>query len=180
MKSSAILAAAFGAALFSTLAFAGEHTINGLSVTHPMAYETPKSARAGAGYLSITNENEQDDRLIEVRADFPRVMLHTTQETDGIARMVHLEAIDLPAGQTIVLEPGGHHVMFMGLDGDPFEEGEEIPATLVFEKAGELDVVFKVEKRGTEAATEDHSGHGEHSGHKDPEQAEDHSDHSTH
>ncbi|MDP5359854.1 MAG: copper chaperone PCu(A)C, partial [Paracoccaceae bacterium] len=57
----------------------------------------------------------------------------------------------------VQLAPGGLHVMFMGLGGDPFEVGETFPATLVFEKAGEVEVVFYVEERTAEAM--DHSGH---------------------
>jgi len=159
------LLAASMAVLFAPPTLAHEHSINGVSVIHPMAFETSKTAKAGAGYMAITNDNEEADRLLEVKADFPRVMLHTTEEKDGIAKMIHLEAIDIPAGDTVLLEPGGLHVMFKGLDGDPLEEGEEIPATLVFENAGELEVVFKVEKRHGEAKSHDHSDHSDHSGH---------------
>ena len=169
MKRHLTLIAALGTTLLAQPLFAHEATIADLTIIHPMAFETAKTAQAGAGYMVISNDGETDDRLLEVRAEFPRVMLHTTEEEDGIARMVHIDAVDLPAGETVSLEPGGKHVMFMGLDGDPFEVGEEISATLVFEKAGEVDVVFKVEERTGDAGA-DHSGHGDHS---------DHSDHST-
>lgn len=77
----------------------------------------------------------------------PKVEIHQTVESDGVAQMLPVEAIEIAPGQTVTLQPGGFHVMFMGLDGRQLQEGEEVPATLVFEKAGELAVVFKVEKR---------------------------------
>ncbi|MEM9523114.1 MAG: copper chaperone PCu(A)C [Pseudomonadota bacterium] len=144
-------------------ATAHDFTIGDLTIDHPIVFETPRSAMSGGGYLSVTNNGTSSDRLIEVSADFPRVRLHMTEESDGVARMIHVEAIEIPAGETVVLEPGGAHVMFMGLNGNPFEVGEEIPATLIFEQAGRIEVVFKVESR--DAATgerTDHSGHGGH------------------
>ncbi|UXX82233.1 copper chaperone PCu(A)C [Roseovarius pelagicus] len=141
-----------------TPAIAHEFKAGDLVIDHPMAFETTKTAMSGGGYLTITNTGSTADRLIAVRADFPKVQLHTTEEKDGVARMIHLEAIDLPAGETVTLAPGGMHVMFMGLGGDPFEVGEAIPATLVFEKSGEIDVKFNVEERTGHST--DHSTHG--------------------
>ncbi|WP_298922510.1 copper chaperone PCu(A)C [uncultured Roseobacter sp.] len=145
---------------FTTVAFAHEYTVGDLVIDHPRAFETAKTAKTGGGYLLVTNNGDTADRLIEVRADFPKVMLHTTEETDGIARMMHVDAIDIPAGETVALEPGGFHVMFMGLNGDPFEVGEEVPATLVFENAGEVEVMFNIEERSSgHENKDDHSEH---------------------
>jgi len=137
---------------------AHEFKAGDLVIDHPMAFETPKTAMSGGGYLTIINTGSTPDRLIEVRADFPKVQLHTTEEKDGVFKMMHVEAVEISPGETVKFAPGGLHVMFMGLNGDPFEVGEEIPATLVFEKAGEVEVVFDVEERNGEAM--DHSKHG--------------------
>lgn len=142
------------------LAMAHDFQAGDLKISHPMSFETPISAKAGAGYMTITNEGDTADSLIEVRADFPRVMLHKSEEKDGIATMSHVDKIDIPAGGTVELVPGGFHVMFMGLDGDPLEDGETIDATLVFEKAGAVDIVFSVEPR---AASHDEKEHSDHS-----------------
>lgn len=141
----------------ASAALAHEYKVGDLVIDHPMAFETPATAMSGGGYLTITNNGTEDDRLIAVQADFPRVMLHTTEMKDDVARMMHIDAVEVPAGETVSLAPGGLHVMFMGLDGDPFEQGEEIPATLVFEHSGEVEVIFNVEERTTEAM--DHSMH---------------------
>lgn len=142
----------------STASFAHEYTIGDLVIDHPMAFNTAATAKSGGGYLTITNTGESADRLVGVRADFPKVELHTTEEKDGVARMMHVEGIDVPPGETVLLQPGGFHVMFMGLGGDPFEVGEKIPATLIFEKAGEVEVMFSIEERGA-ADKVDHSDH---------------------
>lgn len=126
---------------------AHEFRVGSIVVHHPYAFETAPSAQAAGGYMTIENQGTEDDRLLSVEADFPRVMLHTTEETDGVARMMHVDHVDLPAGGTAVLEPGGLHVMFMGLDGTAFTAGENVSATLVFEKSGTVDIEFKIEPR---------------------------------
>ena len=146
-------------AVFPMAGFAHDYTVGELVIAHPMALETPVTAQTGAGYFSITNNGVTADRLIGIEADFPRVMLHETEMNNDIATMRHRDSIDIPAGETVSLAPGGKHVMFMGLNGDPFEVGEEFDAKLIFENAGEVDIVFKVEARSQTGAVVDHSSH---------------------
>lgn len=145
MNFATVTAAAFCA--LATAASAQDYQVGPLAIDDPIAFATAQTAQTGAGYLTITNSGPEADTLLAVEAAFPRVMLHTTQMHDDVARMVHLDGIALPAGETVMLMPGGMHVMFMGLNGDPFEAGEAIPATLIFEKAGPLDVNFQVVAR---------------------------------
>ncbi|WP_224826027.1 copper chaperone PCu(A)C [Cognatishimia sp. MH4019] len=146
------------ALLAPSIAFAHGFSADKLIIAHPMAFETTPTAQTADGYMVIMNNGDTADRLLAVKADFPKVTLHSTVEQDGIARMQELDAIDIPPMAQTPLQPGGLHIMFMGLNGDPFEVGEEIPATLVFEKAGEVPVTFHVEPRGAGAI--DHSNHG--------------------
>ncbi|MEO1139566.1 MAG: copper chaperone PCu(A)C [Pseudomonadota bacterium] len=159
MKKLLMLTTAIGLGLFAHGAKAHDYSVGDLSIVHPVAFETPKAAKSGAGYMVIANDGDTDDTLVEVRADFPRVMIHNTEETDGIARMVHIDALNIPAGETVELAPGGYHVMFMGLGDDPLENGEEIQATLVFENAGEVEVVFQVVERPEDGGGHDHGDH---------------------
>lgn len=163
---------------------AHEYKIGGLVIDHPVAKTTPATAMSGAGYLSITNTGDAPDSLIAVEADFPRVMIHDTKVENDIASMFHIDAAEIAPGETVTFAPGGKHIMFMGLDGDPFEAGEVVEATLVFKNAGRIDVNFNVETleqivealgKGAAATGEvDHSGHGDHATHGDDE---DHSGH---
>jgi periplasmic copper chaperone A len=152
---------AFAAAALALLpSWAGAHdfTLGALTIAHPYAIATPATARAGAGYLAVTNTGDEADSLVAVRADFPQIMLHTTEvDASGVARMTELGAVEIPPGETVTLAPRGMHVMFIGLS-DPFVEGEKIPATLVFEHAGEIAVEFDVEARGATGGGTDHGG----------------------
>ena len=66
----------------------------------------------------------------------------------SVMRMRELEkGLEIPAGATVILQPGGYHVMFMQLK-EPFKEGAKVPVTLVFEKAGSVDVVLTVNAMG--------------------------------
>ena len=149
-----ILAALAVAAALATAARAHEYALDGLRIEHPYAVETPPTATAGAGYLSITNTGTAPDRLIAVRTAFPRSRIHAAEvDAQGVASMRPVDALDIPAGATVTLAPAGLHVMFMGLDR-PFAADASIPATLVFERAGEIAVEFKVEPRGAGTAHE--------------------------
>ncbi|NHB78454.1 copper chaperone PCu(A)C, partial [Rhodobacter calidifons] len=132
---------ALALAFLAAPAAAHEVTTETLVIDHPYALETPATALSGPGFLTITNTGDAPDRLLAVRAAFARVVLR------GSEGQVGPEGIAIAPGQTVTLAPGGMHVLFMGLDGDPFEEGERIPATLVFERAGEIAVEFWVEPR---------------------------------
>ncbi|SDE95021.1 copper chaperone PCu(A)C [Limimaricola pyoseonensis] len=150
---------AFLAALAPAAAAAHDYDAGDIAVLHPYAIETPARALTGAGYFEIRNDGETADALIAVEADFPKVMLHDSVEEDGVMKMLPLERIEIAPGETVTLAPGGGaHVMFMGLDGDPFEVDERFPATLVFEQAGEIAVEFVVEPRGS-ATGHDHMDH---------------------
>jgi copper(I)-binding protein len=140
----------FHALLFSSVplwASAEAFVLGDLTINDTIATETPVTANAGAGYLTITNAGTTDAKLIKIDAAFARVMIHDMVIENEIAKMTHMDSLTIPAGESVTFAPGGMHVMFMGLNGDPFEVGEEIPATLVFEKAGQIDVVFTVKAR---------------------------------
>ena len=133
--------------LLAPAAFAHDTVIGDLTIAHPMAFETAITAQTGAGYMVITNTGDTDDRLIAVRGDFPRVEVHEIINTNDVMQMRQLEqGLLIPAGETVTLEPGGYHVMIMGLPA-PFQVGDDLPLTLVFETAGEVELLVKVESR---------------------------------
>ena len=152
----AILIAALVAA---PTAFAETITVGDMTIDTPVARETPKGARAGAGYFSLTNSGSQPERLLAVIADFPRVEIHETVMEDGIARMQQIEALRIAPGETVSLEPGGKHVMFMGLS-QTLDVGSAIPATLSFERAGDVEITFEVRPKSELMPKHDH-GSGE-------------------
>lgn len=117
-------------------------------IEHPMIQEAPPNAPVLGGYIMLQNNGAEDDRLIAIESDaVEKVELHRTVMTNDIARMTPMtEGLPLPAGAIVWLGDAGTHAMFIKPSAR-YLEGDEVPATLVFEKAGRIDVMFKVEKR---------------------------------
>lgn len=140
-------------------AIAHDFDAGSIYIDHPMVEEAPPSARVLGGYVSLHNQGAEDDRLIAIESTAAeKVEMHRSVVADGIARMTPLtDGIDLPAGEMVWLGSDGSHAMFIGPD-KRYVAGDEIPASLVFEKAGRVDVTFKVEERATTRAP----GHGDH------------------
>lgn len=128
-------------------ALAHDYSAGDLKIGHPVARSAAATAMTSAGYLTVENTGTQTDRLILVEAPFDRVEIHSVvTDAAGVTSMVRQDdGIEIAPGETLTLSPGGLHVMFMGLDGDALEVGETIPATLTFERAGKIEVVFNVE-----------------------------------
>lgn len=138
-------------------------TVGAIEIIHPNIPQPPKGARSAAGYMAIANDAPEADRLIAIESPIAaQAMLHTTEfSPEGIARMTHLPALEIPAQDTIVLEPGGLHVMFMGLTASVVE-GQMLPATLVFEKAGRIGIEFMVDPAdGVDHSRMDHAAMGQ-------------------
>lgn len=139
---------------------------NGVAVSQAWARATPGGVRTGGAYLQITASSAAGDRLVDARSDAAeRVELHTHVHENGVMKMRRVEAIEVPAGETVMLAPGGYHLMLMNLK-QPLREGDTLDLTLVFEKAGDVEVTATVEPIGAKgpggaAAT----GHGHGAGH---------------
>ncbi|MBF0623798.1 MAG: copper chaperone PCu(A)C [Magnetococcales bacterium] len=140
----------------------GDHPA-GIMADQAWARASAGNATNGAAYMALTNHTAQDDRLVAARAKVSKsVELHTHIDDNGVMRMRQVPDIALPQGKTVTLEPGGLHVMFMGLNA-PLKEGDAFDLTLVFDKAGE--VTTKVTVKGASAGGEHTGEHGNHSMH---------------
>ncbi len=140
---------------------AHEYDVAALKIDHPWARPTVAAAQPGAAFFTVTNTGNAPDRLIAARAPdgfLEGIEIHTTRiGEDGVARMRPLaDGALVEPGETLVFAPGGRHLMLFGL-GAPLEDGESFPLTLVFERAGEVDVVVKVETNPEAGAG--HAGH---------------------
>jgi len=114
--------------------------------------------RAGAAFMTVTNSGSSDDRLIAAATTVAeRVELHTHLMEGGVMKMRQVVNIEVPAGQTIELKPGGHHVMLFKLS-KVFEEGGHYPLTLTFEKAGDLTLMVHIGKAGAMGGMKHPSG----------------------
>lgn len=133
--------------------------IGEITVTGAFTRATLPGAKAAGGFLTITNAGQAADRLIAAASDVAEaVELHEMKMEGDMMKMSPIEGgIDIPAGETVTLAPGGLHVMFMGL-GQPFEQGACVEVTLTFEQAGELPVVLSVSDVSA-ASAEGHKSH---------------------
>lgn len=121
------------------------HPQGALRLEQPYARSTVAGQAVGGGYLKISNPGQAADRLLSASTDVAQsVELHSMHMDGDIARMRQLDAIDIAAGQTIELKPGGLHLMFMGLKA-PLKTGASFKVKLQFEKAQEMSVDFKVQ-----------------------------------
>ncbi len=115
-----------------------------------LTIDTPWARPALSGgnsavYFTIENPGQEADRLLGAQCDAAQmVQVHmTVMEADGTSKMMHQEAVDIPAGESISFEPGGLHIMLMNLTED-LQPGQVLPVTLEFENAGAVEVMASV------------------------------------
>ncbi len=128
---------------------AHEYTLGNLVIGHPWSRATPGGAKVGAGYLVVNNKGTTADKLVSATtAAAGRVEIHEMAMKDGVMTMRPLGGgLTIEPGKSITLAPGGFHLMLMELKA-PFKQGDKVPLTLVFEKAGKIDVTLNVEAIG--------------------------------
>jgi copper(I)-binding protein len=135
----------------SHAAFAHGYKLGDLDIHHPWTRATPPGADVAGGFMEITNGGTLADRLISVEIDgIPMAQIHEMTTSEGVMKMRPLaNGLDIKPGETVTLKPGSFHIMMMGLS-KPFVAGEMVHGTLHFEKAGSIEVDFKVEAMGAE------------------------------
>jgi copper(I)-binding protein len=118
----------------------------------------PNQPVAG-GFLTLTNGGDADDRIVKaVSPRAGRMELHEMLMEGDVMKMREVEGgIAIPAGQTVELKPGGLHLMFFDI-AERFEEGQTVPVTLTFEKAGEVTLELPV--KDMKAMQGGHASHG--------------------
>ncbi len=160
-------AAAFTALLVAP-AGAQETKAGNLVITQAWSRATPGGAKIAGGYVTIENKGAAPDRLIGGSADVAgKFEVHEMAMKDGVMTMRALDkGLAIEPGKTVKLAPGGYHLMLMDLKG-PLKQGDRLPVTLEFEKAGKVKLAFDVQGVGAKGPGDGHSGgHDTHSGAK--------------
>ncbi len=153
------------AAVLATLAIppaqAADVTVGSMKISSPWARATPKGASVGGGYMTITNTGSAPDRLVGGSTDVSKSFeVHEMKVEGGVMKMRPVVGgIEIKPGQTVTLDPGGYHVMFVGLK-DQLKQGGHFKATLQFAKAGKVDVDFVVEGIGAKTVGDEMPGMG--------------------
>lgn len=116
-----------------------------LTIDTPWIRATPGGAKVAGGYMKIINEGKEADRLIGGTLPMAgRFEVHDMSVEGGVMKMRHLpKGLDIAPGTSVELKPGGYHVMFVDLKRG-LKEGESVKGTLVFEKAGTVEVEYRV------------------------------------
>lgn len=128
-----------------------------LLIQHPWARPSLGKAPNGAVFMRIVNRGAKLDRLLSVETTASATAeLHTHLHENGVMRMRHVEAIEVPAGGSVTLEPAGYHVMLLGVT-KPLRSGFGVPLTLTFAEAGRVEVTAVITQQG-----QDFKAYGDH------------------
>jgi copper(I)-binding protein len=131
-----------------------------LVISQAWSRATPGGAKTGGGFLTIENKGSAPDRLVAVSGDFAgKIEVHEMAVKNGVMTMRPVEnGLTIDPGKTVTLAPGGYHLMMLDLKA-PLKQGDKLPVTLQFEKAGTVAVTLDVQGVGAKGpAAEGHSG----------------------
>ena len=120
-----------------------------LVITQAWARATPGGAKTGGGFLTIENKGSTPDKLVGVSADVAgKIAVHEMAMEAGVMKMRPVEGgLTIDPGKTVKLAPGGLHLMMTDLKS-PLKQGDKLPVTLQFEKAGKVQVTLDVQAVG--------------------------------
>jgi copper(I)-binding protein len=132
-----------------------------LVISSAWSRATPAGAAVAGGYLTISNKGTSAERLVSFTTELAgQPEVHEMTNEGGVMKMRPLKnGLIIPAGATVKLEPGGYHLMLLQLK-KPLAAGQRFKATLVFEKAGRIEVEFEVRAMG--AGQQKSKGHHHH------------------
>jgi copper(I)-binding protein len=132
-------------------ALAQEVKAGDLVITQAWSRATPGGAKVAGGYLTIENKGSAPDRLIGGSADVAdKVQVHEMATNNGVMTMRPLDkGLAIEPGKTVKLAPGGYHLMLLDLKS-PLKQGDKVPVTLEFEKAGKVKLSLDVQGLGAQ------------------------------
>lgn len=154
-----LAAACLALAIAAVPAIGHEYKVGTLTIHHPWTKATAPGAKVAGGYVEFVNAGTEADRLLGGSfAEAERFEIHEMTMEGDVMKMAEVAGgLPIPAGETVALKPGGYHIMLMGLKR-ALTEGEKIAGTLQFERAGTVQVEFKVEPMGGPQDAHKHDG----------------------
>jgi copper(I)-binding protein len=130
-----------------------------VDVADPYVRGVPPGQPNSASFMVLKNTTEEPHALVSAESPAAKVVeLHTHTMVDGMMRMRQVEKIDLPAGKQVSLEPGGLHVMLIGLK-QKLVPGENVPVTLIFDDGSRKNLSAPIRKMKMHMKSMDHSMH---------------------
>ncbi|MEW8505842.1 MAG: copper chaperone PCu(A)C [Candidatus Thiodiazotropha sp.] len=132
---------------------------DGIMVADPYVRAVPPGQPNSASFMVLHNKGVKGGALTAADSPVAEVVeLHTHTMEEGMMRMRKVEKIDLPAGEMIKLQPGGLHVMLIGLKQQLVPD-EKVPLTLMFEDGSSVQVDAPVRKLQMKMKQGDHKRH---------------------
>jgi|APFre7841882724_1041349.scaffolds.fasta_scaffold105870_1 copper(I)-binding protein len=117
-----------------------------VEIADPYARAVPPGQPNSAVFMTLTNRSTETRALVAATSPAAEVSeLHTHVHEDGMMRMRRVERIEVPAGASVNLQPGGLHLMLIGLKGD-LEPGDQVDLTLSFDDGTQAQVLAPVRK----------------------------------
>jgi uncharacterized protein YcnI/copper(I)-binding protein len=131
-----------------------------LFIEAPWSRATPPGARVAAGFLKITNSGREADRLIGGSFELAKKLeVHEMTMSDNVMRMRQLaKGLEIKPGESVELRPSSYHLMLFDL-ARPLKAQEMVKGTLIFERAGTVQVEFVVAPLGAQSPTQKEGGH---------------------
>ena len=148
---------------FALLAFASaiaqEYKAGPIRIEAPWIRATPTGAQVAGGYMKIENTGKEADRLVGGSTGIAgKFEIHEMKMSGNVMKMRELDkGLELPPGGSVELKPGSYHLMLADLR-QPAKAGDKVKGTLVFEKAGKVEVEYTV--RGIAGGAGGQSSHG--------------------
>jgi len=132
-----------------------------VTIEAPWVRATVPQQGGSAAFMRLTAKS--DTKLVQARSAVAKtVEIHEMALENDVMKMRHVPALALPAGQTVALEPGGYHIMLLGLHGQ-IQQGDQVPLTLTFEDGTGKRHSVEVQAPAR-AVTSTGAGHGHHKG----------------
>jgi periplasmic copper chaperone A len=123
---------------------AADYEAGNLVIAQPWSRPTPPVASTGVVYLSVRNRGSKADRLLTLSTPAAHsAEIHETRTVNGMMEMRPVATLNFPPNTTVKVEPGGLHIMLIGLSR-PLAAGMEFPLTMRFQDAGEVTVQVRV------------------------------------
>lgn len=133
------------------------HQNQGVQVSNAWSIPIPASSKNAAAYLVIKNGGPADELLSIDSPAADMMQMHDITKEDGQMKMLHMPTVPIPENGEVIFEPGGMHMMLVGLK-QTMDQGKEYELTLTFRDAGAIKTTALVTNEQVDLKM-DHSGH---------------------
>jgi periplasmic copper chaperone A len=139
---------AFIALVLASAVAAADFQLKALGIKGPFARATPPGAKTAGAFMTIENQGDNADLLVSASSPLAgAVEIHEMRMDGEMMRMREIRDLEIKPGATVALRPGGRHLMLLDLK-QPLKQGDVVPLTLRFEKAGSVEIRVSVESMG--------------------------------